>query len=236
LEIIPAIDLREGACTRVFGDDIPSSIYTNDPFEQAIFFKQAGAKKVHITDLDASFCGHPCNLDVIKEIVDYSGLQVQLAGGVRSMKHIDTLAELGVSSIVLGVPILRDPALTKEAVAKYGARIIPGIDGRDGMVAIEGFETSVSKSVVDLFAEIRSWGISRAVYTDLRRYATMKGPNFEAIQQVMSGTDMGITIAGGISEYDAVKKLRDMGVEAVIIGKALYSGTMDLQKTIEIGA
>ena len=236
MEIVPAIDLREGACSRIFTDKVSPSLYTDDPLEQAIIFRQLGAKRVHITDLDASFCGRLCNLDVLQEIVNYSGLEVQLAGGVRKMEDIDTLIDLGVNYVILGVPVLRDKELTHAAIEKYGSRLVPGVDGRDGMVAIEGFETSVSKSVAVFLNEIQELGIDNVVYTDLRRYGTMKGPNFEAIQDVINACRMHISIAGGISDYDALQRLKDMGVQSAIIGKALYSGAIDLQKAIQLAA
>ena len=145
------------------------------------------------------------------------------------MEDIDTLIDLGVNYVILGVPVLRDKELTHAAIEKYGSRLVPGVDGRDGMVAIEGFETSVSKSVAVFLNEIQELGIDNVVYTDLRRYGTMKGPNFEAIQDVINACRMHISIAGGISDYDALQRLKDMGVQSAIIGKALYSGAIDLQ-------
>ena len=236
MEIIPAIDLREGACARIFGDAAPSSLYTDDPLEQAIIFKQLGVERIHITDLDAAFCGHLCNLRIIQEIVEYSGVKVQLAGGVRTMEHITTLADLGVDEIVLGVPVLRNSELTAKAVSLYGQRVVPGVDGRDGMVAIEGFETSVSKSVTKFLKEIRKQGIKRVVYTDLRRYGTMKGPNYDGIREVIEVSGMEVSIAGGISDYESLQKLKDMGVKGAIIGKAIYSGTIELPRAVEIAS
>jgi phosphoribosylformimino-5-aminoimidazole carboxamide ribotide isomerase len=236
LDIIPAIDLREGACARIFGDISPAPIYSDDPLEQAIMFKQLGIDKVHITDLDGSFSGHLCNLRIIQEMVAFSGLSIQLSGGVRSMEHINTLVDIGVADIVVGVPFLRNTELTKKAYAKYGERILPGVDGRDGMVAIEGFETSVSKSVAMLLEEIKAMGINKVIYTDLRRYGSMKGPNFEGIKEMVDTSGLSVLVAGGISDYDSLKMLKEMGVAGVIIGKAIYSGAIQLPRAIEIAA
>lgn len=128
MEIIPAIDLREGACARIFSDVSPAEIYSDDPLEQAVIFKHLGVKSVHITDLDGSFCGHLCNLRVIQEMLELSGLAIELVGGIRSMENIDTLIDLGVSRVVVGVQVLRDKELTKKAFEKYGEKILPGID------------------------------------------------------------------------------------------------------------
>lgn len=236
MDIIPAIDLREGACARIFGDTSPAPIYSDDPLEQAIMFKQLGIDKVHITDLDGSFSGHLCNLRIIQEMVEFSGLSIQLSGGVRSMEHINTLVDIGVADIVVGVPFLRNNELTQKAYAKYGEKILPGVDGRDGMVAIEGFETSVSKSVAMLLEEIREMGMNRVIYTDLRRYGSMKGPNFEGIKEMVDSSGLEVVIAGGVSDYDSLIRLKDMGVAGVIIGKAIYSGAIQLPHAIEIAA
>lgn len=234
MDIIPAIDLREGECARIFGDLTPASIYSDDPLEQAILFKQAGVESVHITDLDGSFSGHLCNLRIIQEMAECSGLLIQLSGGVRSMGHIDTLANIGVHRIVLGTPFLRNAELTKKAFAKYGERVIPGVDGRDGMVAIEGFETSVSKSVTTLLQEIKAMGMQKVIYTDLLRYGTMKGPNYDRIREMVETSGLQVVVAGGVSGYASLQKLKDLGVAGVIVGKAIYSGAIELKQAMEI--
>lgn len=236
MEIIPAIDLREGACARVFGEVSPAEIYTDNPLEQAIIFKQLGATQIHITDLDGSFSGHLCNLRVVQEIAEKSGLSLQLSGGVRSLEDIATLSELGVNHIVVGNHFLNNRSLLKQAFAKYGEHIVPGVDGRDGMVAIEGFETSLSKSVSVLLKEIKELGMSRILYTDLRRYGSMKGPNFAGITELVEGSGLQVMIAGGVSDYASLKRLKSIGIAGAVIGKAIYSGNIELQRAMQIGA
>ena len=226
MEIIPAIDLREGACARIFSDVSPAEIYSDDPLEQAVIFKHLGVKSVHITDLDGSFCGHLCNLRVIQEMLELSGLAIELVGGIRSMENIDTLIDLGVSRVVVGVQVLRDKELTKKAFEKYGEKILPGIDARDGMVAIEGFETSLGKTAAMVLKEIKAMGINKIIYTDLRRYGSMKGPNFQGIEEMVETSGMEIVVAGGISDYQALRRLKDIGVAGAVIGKAIYSGNI----------
>lgn len=237
MDIIPAIDLREGACARVLGDKTPEhSVYSDDPLEQAIILKDLGAEWVHITDLDGAFSGHLCNLRIIQELTEYSGVKVQHSGGVRSLENISTLLSLGVSRVVLSSAVLRNGELTAKAFAQYGDRVIPGVDGRDGMAAIEGFETSAAKSVIKLLAEIRAIGMEKIIYTDLRRYGTMKGPNFEGIAEIIESSGMKTVIAGGVCTYEAIEKLKAMGAESLIIGKAIYTGAIDLRKAMEIAA
>ncbi len=236
MEIIPAIDLREGACARIFSDVSPAEIYSDDPLEQAVIFKHLGVKSVHITDLDGSFCGHLCNLRVIQEMLELSGLAIELVGGIRSMENIDTLIDLGVSRVVVGVQVLRDKELTKKAFEKYGEKILPGIDARDGMVAIEGFETSLGKTAAMVLKEIKAMGINKIIYTDLRRYGSMKGPNFQGIEEMVETSGMEIVVAGGISDYQALRRLKDIGVAGAVIGKAIYSGNIELPRALEIAA
>ena len=234
MDIIPAIDIREGACARIFGDAEPASVYTDDPLEQAIVFKQLGAKTVRLTDLDACFCGHPCNLPMLREMVDYSGVNIQLAGGVRTMGDIDMLMETGVDELVLGVHVLRDQELTKAALAKYGERLIPGLDCKDGIVSIEGFETSVSRTLQDLLQDIKEVGFRKYIYTDLHRHGSMRGPDVDEIRDILSLSDMQVTAAGGIADYDSLRRLKELGISRVIIGKALYHGVLKLDKAVAI--
>ena len=236
MEIIPAIDLREGACARIFSDVSPAEIYSDDPLEQAVIFKHLGVKSVHITDLDGSFCGHLCNLRVIQEMLELSGLAIELVGGIRSMENIDTLIDLGVSRVVVGVQVLRDKELTKKAFEKYGEKILPGIDARDGMVAIEGFETSLGKTAAMVLKEIKAMGINKIIYTDLRRYGSMKGPNFQGIEEMVETSGMEIVVAGGISDYQALRRLKDIVVAGAVIVKAIYSGNIELPRALEIAA
>ena len=236
MEIIPAIDLREGACSRVFSDVSPADIYSDDPLEQAVLCKQQGVSTVHITDLDGSFSGHLCNLRVIQEMASSSGLNIELAGGIRSMENIDTLIDLGISNVVVGMQFLRNKELTRRAFEKYGDRILPGIDARDGMVAIEGFETALGKTAAVMIKEIKSLGINKIIYTDLRRYGSMKGPNFQGIEELVETSGMDIVVAGGISDYQSLRRLKEIGVVGAIIGKAIYSGNIELSRALEIAA
>lgn len=238
LQVIPAIDLREGACARILGDNgAIRHIYADDPLEQVILLKEAGAQIVHITDVDGSFTGHPCNYRVIQAIVAKAGVDVQLSGGINTMEHVDTLLELGVKRVVLSPAMLRSTAAVQQAVKKYGAenRIMAGVDGRDGMVATEGFETSVSTTVQRQVEKIRELGIQQILYTDLRLYGSMKGPNFPGIQNIIETTDLSVYVAGGISSLEAVQKLRSIGVAGAVIGKAVYTGAIELEAAIAAG-
>lgn len=236
MEIIPAIDIREGACARVLGDKAPdANIYSENPLEQAIVMRELGAEWIHITDLDGAFCGHLCNLHNIQEVVELSGVKVQHSGGIRSLEHISTLLSMGVSRVVLSAAVLRNKTLVRQAYEKFGDQVIPGVDGRDGSVSIEGFETVTNTEVPSLMADLEEAGFSQVLYTDLRRYGTMRGPNMADIRQVASSTKMKIWVAGGVSNCDSISELKTVpGVEGIIIGKAIYTGAIDLRKALAI--
>ncbi|MEG1661061.1 MAG: HisA/HisF-related TIM barrel protein [Clostridiales bacterium] len=237
MQIIPAIDLREGACARLLGDkQAESDIYSDDLLEQVSIFKQLGAEQVHITDLDGAFSGHICNLRILQEVVRYTDMSVQLSGGIRSMENIDTVLSIGISRVVLGAAILRNNELTARAIQEYGTKVVAGIDARDGMVTIEGFETSASKTVKMLLDEIIPVGMKDIIYTDVRRYGSMKGPNLEGIEDVIKRSGVNIFIAGGVSDYQTITDLKNIGAAGIVIGKALYTGAIDFVKAKEIAA
>ena len=150
------------------------------------------------------------------------------------MENIDTLLSLGVSRVVLSSSILRNRELTGRIIEKYGEKVIPGVDGRDGMVATEGFTTSAATSVINLLADLKNMGVRQIIYTDLRRCGAMKGPNFESIGDLLLNSGLKAFIAGGINSYQAIERLKDMGASGLIIGKAIYTGAIDLQHAEEI--
>ncbi|MCR4963461.1 MAG: hypothetical protein K6B40_06265 [Firmicutes bacterium] len=235
LQVIPAIDLRVGACARLLDDyQLAADVYSDNLLEQVNIFKNLGAGKVHITDVDGSFSGHLCNLRILQEVVRDADVEIQLAGGIRSMENIDTLVSLGIHQVVLSATVLRNAELTGRALAAYGRQVAAGIDGRDGMATIEGFETSASKTVRHLLDEIIALGMRDIIFTDVRRYGSMKGPNMESIGELIESGAADIYIAGGISDYQTIQRLKEIGVSGVIIGKALYTGAIDYAKAKEM--
>lgn len=235
MEIIPSIDLREGECARILGADADTqSIRSMDVVEQSLILRDLGARWVHITDLDGRFSGHLCNLRLVQEILQKSGLSMQHSGGVRTLEDAETLISLGVDRVVVGINFLRNKNLTRTAIQRFGERIVPGLDGKNGMVASEGFEMAVDTSVMALIREIEEMGVERFVFTDRRRVGAMSGPNYEGIAEVLAGTKMKATVAGGIKSYDDILRLKDMGAEAVIVGKAIYLGKIELKQAEEI--
>ena len=236
--IIPAIDLREGKCVRlVEGQLDQETIYSNDPVAMAAHWQTKGAQMLHVVDLDGAFAGSLKNLDVIKEILSVLTIPVQVGGGIRNMQSVELLLELGAARVILGTSAILKPELVSEACSRYGAAILVGIDGRNGQVAIEGWGVTVEKGTIELAAEMKALGINRVVFTDIRRDGTLRGPNFEAIRELAIATGLKVVASGGVSTPDdllTLKKLEPYGVDSVIMGKALYAGTVTISEALAI--
>lgn len=236
--IIPAIDLREGKCVRlVEGQLDQETIYSNDPVAMAAHWQTKGAQMLHVVDLDGAFAGSLKNLDVIKEILSVLTIPVQVGGGIRNMQSVELLLELGAARVILGTSAILKPELVSEACSRYGAAILVGIDGRNGQVAIEGWGVTVEKGTIELAAEMKALGINRVVFTDIRRDGTLRGPNFEAISELAIATGLKVVASGGVSTPDdllTLKKLEPYGVDSVIMGKALYAGTVTISEALAI--
>lgn len=229
MQIIPAIDLREGACSRVLGDKAAAhNIYSSDPLQQALLLKDAGARCVHISDLDGAFSGHLCNLPVIQEIATFAAIEIQHYGGARTLDDVETLLSLGVKRVVLSAAMQRDPKMVAEAVGLYGNRVLAGLDGRDSITVTEGFETAVRTTIQRQIEILREAGIKQIVYTDLRRTGASKGPNFDGIEEIIKSAGVEVLVAGGIATLEAIARLRAMGAAGAIIGKAIYTGAVDI--------
>ena len=238
MEVIPAIDLRDGRCVRlVQGERGTETIYSDEPVEMATRWETLGAPRLHVVDLDGAFTGSPQNLDVIKEVVKAVKIPVQLGGGIRTMEMVQKVLELGVDRVILGTAAIFTPELVSQCNEEFGERIIVGIDGRDGLVAIEGWESTVEMTVELLAERIAKVGIKRVIFTDTRRDGTLRGPNLEATKKLAQSSGLKVIASGGVStlaDLRAVKLLKPYGVEGVIMGKALYSGAISLKDALNV--
>jgi len=235
MEIIPAIDLREGQSIRLLGEEAEQvAIYHDDVLEQVLAFQEAGAKWVHITDLDGAFSGHLGNLKIIQELVEYSDINIQFSGGIRTKNDIETILGIGVDRISLGTAAIRNADLVRWACQKYGCRIALGLDSRDGLVALEGWESPVGKTADMLITEMKGCGVEYLIYTDIRRDGSMKGPNLAAIEQVIKNSGMQVIVCGGIDSLECIRKLHDCQAAGAVIGKAIYMGAISLPEAITV--
>jgi len=236
--LIPAIDLREGKCVRLVEGKIENeTVYSHEPVEQALKWQDKGAQMLHLVDLDGAFAGRPKNLDVIKEIIRAVHIPVQMGGGIRTLETVGMLLETGVQRVILGSIAIYKPELVKEACRRFEGRVVVGIDAKDGLVAIEGWESTVDKTIIELALEMKDAGVKRVIFTDTRRDGTLKGPNVESTRELAEKTGLKVVASGGVSSLDDIRKLKELepvGVDSIILGKALYSGAIALEEALEL--
>ncbi|MBE6075372.1 MAG: 1-(5-phosphoribosyl)-5-[(5-phosphoribosylamino)methylideneamino]imidazole-4-carboxamide isomerase [Selenomonas ruminantium] len=238
--IFPAIDIRDGKCVRLFkGDFAQETVFSDKPAQMAQKWESQGAKFLHLVDLDGALAGAPRNLDTVREILAAVNIPVELGGGIRTMENIDEVLALGVRRVILGSVAVRNPALVKEACARYGDRIVVGIDAKDGIVAVDGWGVSGDVDVLVLAQEMKQAGVRTIIYTDISRDGTLAGVNIEATAKLARESGVNIVASGGVkstADIEALKPYEKDGIEGVIVGKSIYMGTLDLQQAIEIAA
>ena len=236
--VIPAIDLRDGRCVRlVQGEKNSETVYSDEPLEMALRWEALGAPLLHVVDLDGAFKGTPQNLEIIAEIVKTIKIPIQVGGGIRTFEAVKNILDLGVDRVILGTAAILNPELVSQCTEAYGERILVGIDGRDGQVAIEGWEATVEMTI-DKFAHIvAQLGVKEVIFTDTRRDGTLKGPNLEATRQLAQSSGLKVIASGGVSSLEdlkALKGLKEFGIQGIIMGKALYSGAICLKEALAV--
>jgi len=234
--IFPAIDLYEKKAVRLFkGNYAEMTVYSDRPWEIACDFAAKGASAIHIVDLEGAKDGTTPNIDVIKKIIDSADLFVEVGGGIRSMETVKKYIEAGVDRVILGTAAVNDEEFLKEAVAAYGDRIAVGVDVKDGYVAIKGWVEKSQYTCFDFCEKMKNIGVSTLICTDISKDGAMQGTNHELYRELSSRFDVNITASGGVSSLDDVKKLADLGIYGAIIGKAYYTGAIDLEEAVRIG-
>lgn len=235
--IFPAIDLVRGQAVRLFkGDYDNMTVYHHDPLQVALDFQAKGATCLHLVDLEGAKTGGTPNLETIQRIVSGTSLFTEVGGGIRSMDTIDTYLNVGVDRVILGTAAVTDPDFLEQAVAKYGEKIAVGIDIKDGYVAIKGW-TEKSQYTCDAFFEkMQNMGVKTIICTDISKDGAMQGTN-RALYRTLSETyHMDIIASGGVSSMEDIQALRAMDLYGAIIGKAYYTGAIDLRRAIEVAA
>ena len=235
MKLFPAIDLRDGRVVRLTrGDYDQMTTYFDDPAAVAASFREAGARHLHVVDLDGARDGTPVNFPVIAQIVRQSGLAVQVGGGIRTEARIREYLDLGVARVILGSAAAKDPDWTRQMAERFGPAIAVGVDVRDGRVAVHGWETLTDLDALDFCRQLEAMGVSTIVYTDISKDGMLQGTNLEIYRRLTAETGLQVIASGGISFTDEIRALRDMGVYGAIVGKALYEGALDLSQALAL--
>ncbi len=233
--LIPAIDLKNGRCVRLLqGEAAAETVYSDDPASMARSFEDAGAKRLHLVDLDGAFKGKGANLVSIRSILKNISIPVQLGGGLRNAENIEKMFELGVSSVIVGTMAVKNPYVLEEVIKRFtGEKVILGIDARDRKVSIEGWQEGTEIDDVEFALSWKKFGIQRIVFTDIARDGMLSGPNLEALGDFARRTGLKIVASGGVSSMEDLELLKTLevdGVDQVISGKAIYEGKLDLKE------
>ena len=238
MKIFPAIDIKNKKCVRLLkGDFNNETIYVQSPFEQASKYKEVGLTNLHIVDLDGALSGEPVNFETVNKIVKELKIRVEIGGGIRSLKNIDTYLNLGVDKVILGSAAIKDPSFLEEACKKFNGKIALGIDAKKGLIAVSGWKESTNIFAENFLKEVNEFGFSRIIHTDIERDGTKTRPNIEESLKLAKISKAPLVISGGIASIEDVKKIKTLekfNIEGVIIGKAIYDGDIKLNELSEI--
>jgi phosphoribosylformimino-5-aminoimidazole carboxamide ribotide isomerase len=237
--IYPAIDIRGGRCVRLTeGRFDQETVFADNPAEMALKWATAGAEYLHVVDLDGALAGKPVNLEVVRAIVKAVVIPVQLGGGIRTLETIGQVLEAGVSRVILGSIAVRNPELVREACRQFGNRIVVGIDARDGQAALDGWEVAGGIGAEELARKMAEAGVARIIYTDISRDGTLQGVNVAATAALAKAAGIPVIASGGVKSLEDITALQSanqaQGIEGVIVGKAIYTGAVDLAAAIRL--
>ena len=237
-ELIPAIDLLEGACVRLAqGRYDAATVYERDPATVVERFVRHAIGRIHVVDLDGAKAGRPCTRDAVRRIVERAGrVPVQLGGGIRTLRDVEEALETGVERAILGTVALREPLLVREAALRFPGRIVVGVDAREGRVAVEGWLDESEANAVEVARRFEDAGVAALVYTDIGRDGMLSGPNFEATAALAKAVEIPVILSGGVSSLDDLVRAAscaDGGLAGAIVGRALYTGAVELGAALE---
>ena len=236
--ILPAIDIKSGKCVRLLkGDFDKVTQYNKSPIDQAQEFFKFGFKNIHIVDLDGALEGKLINKDIIKKIIKKNNLNIQVGGGIRSLKNIKEWVDIGVEKVIVGTAAIENPEFLKKACLEYKNKIVLAIDVRNGFIALAGWKKQTDVLASDFIKKVKNFGISRIIYTDIEKDGTKSGPNIEGAVDLSKTVDVPIIISGGISSISdifEIKKIKGNNIEGVIVGRAIYDETINLKALSEI--
>lgn len=236
--LFPAIDLKGGKCVRLYkGDMAQATVFNDSPGDQAAQFVAAGARWIHVVDLDGAFAGKSVNADAVRAILKNANVPVQLGGGIRDDAAIAAWLDAGVTRVILGTIALKDPDFVKRACKTFPGKIVVGIDARGGHVAVQGWAETSDMKAVDLARKFEDSGVAAIVYTDIDRDGALQGPNVDATVAMAKAVSIPVIASGGVSSLDdlaVLKRHAKDGIAGVISGRALYDGRIDLRAAIDL--
>lgn len=231
--IFPAIDIKDKNCVRLYkGDFNTVQKVAEDPVKTARDFYSAGARYLHMVDLDGAVLAKPENADVFLEVAAQTDMFIELGGGIRTLETAEFYLKNGISRVILGSAAVKNPGLVKTAVSEFGDRIAVGIDAKDGMAACEGWLSVEKIDYITLAKQMYDAGVKNIIFTDISKDGTLTGPNFVQLDAINKAVGANITASGGIHNIDDIKKLKQLGMYAAICGKSLYSGALDLHEAL----
>ncbi len=237
--ILPAIDIKDGNCVRLFkGDFSTVEKVAADYMETARGFEEAGASWIHMVDLDGAKEGRPVNTQIYKDVAEKTSLKVEVGGGIRNIETIEEYLSMGISRVIIGSAALKNPQLVKDAINKFGSeKIAVGIDSKNGMVATEGWLEESDVDYIQLAKEMIAIGVKYFIVTDISKDGTLSGVNLEQLKSLSDETngECCIIASGGVHTIEDIKGCKELGLYGTICGKSIYKGTLDLKEAVEIG-
>jgi phosphoribosylformimino-5-aminoimidazole carboxamide ribotide isomerase len=234
MKIFPAIDIKDKKCVRLIkGDFSKKTEYETSPIDQAGKYKDHGFKNLHIVDLDGALSGKTVNLDVIQEIVGKYDLKIEIGGGIRTIDNIKKYIDVGADKVILGSAAIKNKGFLKEACTQFKNKIALGLDAKKGNLSASGWKEDLNIKTLDFLKDVKDYGVSRLIYTDIDRDGTKESPNFEETVKVADASSFPVIISGGVSSIKDIKKAKELSnknIEGIIVGKAIYDGDIELEE------
>ncbi len=239
MQVIPAIDLKEGKCVRLKqGLMDQATIFSEHPAEMAKLWKSKGARRLHLVDLDGAFAGQQKNLSVIKEVIQEMGdIPIQLGGGIRNLDAVENIINIGIDSVIIGTAAITNPGFLHEACFAFPGQVIVGLDAKDGEVAINGWAKLTGHSVFEMAKKFEDYGVASIIYTDIGRDGMLQGINIDATVKLAENGNVPIIASGGLSDINDIENLcavANVGIKGVIAGRSIYEGTLDFEKANQL--
>jgi phosphoribosylformimino-5-aminoimidazole carboxamide ribotide isomerase len=235
MELWPAIDLRDGRCVRLLqGDYDRETVFGDDPIAMALSFVAAGARRLHLVDLDGAKAGRPIQADLVGRVVEAVRVPCQIGGGIRSEATAATYLDVGVDRVVVGSLAIRDPDTFSAIAMRHPGHIVLGLDAREGMVAVDGWTETSSLPAVDVAHRLAGLPLAGIVFTDIARDGTLEGPNLTALREMVEAVALPVVASGGVATVTDIQRVAQIRARGCIVGRAIYAGTVDLAEAIQV--